>query len=97
MKLEKAIKRTTSYPTKESIKPILLSLSVAIALSSCTPPITKKVSTTGNEPNTPIDESKKDEVSVPPQIAGGMPPYIPPTDSNNSKTSSNFKKKLINK
>jgi len=86
MRLKKAIETSTSYPTKESIKPILLSLSVTLALSACTttPP--------------PIDEAKNNEVSMPAEVAGGIPAdIIPPTDSNNSKTPSNFKKKLIKK
>jgi len=100
MRLKKAIETSTSYPTKESIKPILLSLGVAIALSGCTPPsrIAKKIETPVSEPSTPpIDEAKNNEVSVPPQVAGGIPAHIIPANSNDNKAPSNFKKKLINK
>jgi len=95
MRLKKAIERTTSYPTKESIKPILLSLGVAIALSGCTTPsrIAKKIPAPVSTP--PTDEAKKDEVPVPAEVAGGIPVHIIPIDSNDNEAPSNFKKKLI--
>jgi len=97
MRLKKAIERTTSYPTKESIKPILLSLSVTIALSACsTPPrIAKAIPAPVSEPSTAIDEVKKDEVPVPAEVAGGIPADIIPPNPNDNEAPSNFKKKLI--
>jgi len=89
MRLKKAIETSTSYPTKESIKPILLSLGVAIALSGCTPPprIAKKIPAPVNEQlsTPPTDEAKKDEVPVPNEVAGGIPAHIIPPNPNDNE------------
>ena len=84
MKLEKAIKSNIAYPNKESIKPILLSVGVAMALSACTPPVAggippKEQNSSITAP--PITESHP-EVEIPAEIAGGIPIF--PREDNTS-------------
>jgi len=90
MRLKKAIKRETNYPKKENLKPIMLSVTVAMALTACTP------NTAGKMPNKESNcssepvaiNSNPQEVSPPENIAGGMPVYIPDQNAtwgNNNK------------
>ena len=101
MKLKKAIETTISYPRRESIKPILLSVSVALVLSACTPPVAGGIPaptikpTSTPTPTATTSHEVKHEVEVPENVAGGIPaPIIPPPSIYDEK-SSNFKKKLI--
>jgi hypothetical protein len=76
MKLQKAIQTVTDYPTRKNIKPILLSATVAMALTACTP---GKMPNNTQESNcsTPVQNSGEQEVKLPENIAGGMPVFIP--------------------
>ena len=76
MKLQKAIQTVTDYPTKKSINPILLSATVAVALTACT---AGKMPNNRQESNssTPISSNVGEEVQPPDNIAGGIPVYIP--------------------
>lgn len=102
MKLKKAIETTISYPTRESIKPIILSVSVAMALSACTPPppVAGGIPAPTSKPTpvtvVPVNEVKN-EVVLPEGVAGGIPAHIIPVDSPYNEGSSSFNKKLIEK
>ncbi len=74
MKLQKASKPILTYPKREHIKPILLSATVAMALTSCTP------SPAGKMPNNSeanCTASQNQEIKYPDNIAGGMPVFVP--------------------
>jgi hypothetical protein len=79
MKLQKAIQTVTDYPTRKSIKPILLSATVAMALTACVPHTAGKMPNNTQESNcsTPVPNSVEQEVKPPENIAGGMPVFIP--------------------
>ena len=89
MKLQKAIKPIITYPKRKHIKPIILSATVAMALTACTPPVAGGMPSRTSDANcssayTPSDP--KQEVKYPENIAGGMPIFIPENpESNNSK------------
>ena len=87
MKLQKAKERSVSYPNKEGIKPILLSVTVAVALSACSHPIdplggakppvteqsTKRVHENMNETN---GSNTINDKIIEPEVLGGIP--MPP-------------------
>jgi len=90
MRLQKANQPTPSYPSKEGIKPILLSLTTMMALSACSQPISplgvttppKKTSSVNiaeqmsQEANkTIVNHTSQPEVTEP-EVLGGIP--VPP-------------------
>ena len=85
MKLKKATNIVTGYPTRESIKPILLSVSVAVALTACTPGAMPN-NTQGSDCYTPVNAQQNQEINPPENIAG----YIP---EENNQTWGNTPKK----
>ena len=91
MKLQKASKPIITYPKREHIKPILLSASVAMALTACSPQTAGKMPN-NNEANcsTSIPNAQNQEIKYPDNIAGGMPIFIP--EENNQTWGNNPKK-----
>ena len=92
MKLQKATNIVNSYPTKESIKPILLSAAVAMTLTACTPQTAGKMPNNPQESNcsTSVPNAQNQEIKLPENVAGGMPIYIP--EENNQTWGNNPKK-----
>ena len=74
MRLQKASKPIIAYPKREHIKPILLSATVAMALTACVPHTTGKVP---NKHETNATTSQNQEIKEPDNVAGGMPVYMP--------------------
>ena len=90
MKLQKAIKPIITYPKRKHIKPIILSATVAMALTACSPQIAGKMPNENPEANCSsvyAPSNPNQEVKYPENIAGGMPIFIPEenSESNNSK------------
>ena len=85
MKIKKAIPSTTHYPKKEHLKPILLSMSVALSLSACTqvPNTEQPKEEIITQENPQQSNEKNSSIKFPEHIAGGMPAYIP--EQNNTK------------
>ena len=95
MKLQKASTPIISYPKREHIKPILLSATVALALTACVPHTAGKTPTDNRE--NPYSTSNtthegNQEVNLPDNIAGGIPAPIYPPDENNQTWSYEPKK-----
>lgn len=83
MKLKKATNIKTDYPSRENIKPILAGLGMALTLSACTQPV-------GQEP---IIKDERSNIEESPNVAGGMPVYVPPPPKEqNSSNVYKFKK-----
>jgi len=87
MKLKKVTKTDISYPSRKNIKPILLSVGVAMAISGCgsNSVVIQKNSATNLSHNSATKEvssykkptnNKKVEVKEP-QNLGGVPPLSP--------------------
>jgi len=78
MKLKKAPIKTPNYPKRENFKPIMLSVTVAMALTACTPHTAGKMPNKNSENNcTSTPNQVREEIKTPENIAGGMPVYIP--------------------
>jgi hypothetical protein len=82
MRLKKATNIKTDYPSRESIKPILAGLGMALTLSACT-------QTVGQEP---IIKDERRNIEESANEAGGMPVYIPPPKEQNTSNIHKFKK-----
>ena len=87
MKLQKASTPLISYPKREHIKPILLSATVAMTLTACTPIPAGKMPN-NNDAN--CTASQNPEIKYPNNIAGGMPVNMP---EDNNHTWGNIPKK----
>ncbi len=87
MKLQKASKPILTYPKREHIKPILLSATVAMALTACVPHTAGKVP---NNSEANCTTSQNPEIKYPDNIAGGMPVFVP--EENNQTWSYEPKK-----
>ena len=85
MRLVKATKNLPTYPKREAINPLLLTVGVAMTLTACTP--TGKVP--ANPTTHPVKESASPKHIEPVSPAGGLPVYIPPIseESNGSRWS----------
>jgi len=91
MKLEKAITPIINYPRRKYIKPIILSATVAMALTACVPQTTGE--TAKNNPDPYISNASNTEIKYPENIAGGIPVFIPEqTQENNNTWNVNRKK-----
>jgi len=92
MKLQKATSSIVSYPTRQQIKPILLSATVAMALTACTPHTAGKMpnknQTENQESNnsayTPTNQDPK--IEYPENVAGGMPVFMPEPNQEQNNT-----------
>ena len=84
MKLKKAINIEINYPSRESIKPVLVGVGMTLAISACS-------QTVGQEPIIK-DERRSKVVEESANVAGGMPVYIPPPKEKNASTVYKFKK-----
>ena len=71
MKLKKVMKASIGYPTKEGIKPLIVGVGIAMAISSCS--------------TTKPTEEPKTEIEPPVGVAGGVPAYIPPVENSGTK------------
>ena len=77
MQLKKAIEKRVNYPSKESLRPFVWSVGVAVVLSACTPP---------KQPQEPQTTNRaKSEVEHPAEVAGGIPAFIPPPKNDGSQ------------
>jgi len=89
MKLKKVSKKSINYPSRKDIKPILLSIGVAIAISGCGSNIVKEPSfvaggmignavSTKNAPSCKVPLNKEKEEVKEPESLGGVP--LPPKE-----------------
>jgi len=89
MKLKKVSNKSISYPAKKDIKPILISVGVAMAISGCgnnvvkvpnniAGKITSNSVTTKNAPSCKVPLNKEKEEVKEPESLGGVP--LPPKE-----------------
>jgi hypothetical protein len=81
MKLKKAIEVKINYQSRESIKPILAGVGIALALSACS-------QTVGQEP---IIKDERKNIDESANVAGRMPVHIPPSKEHNASNIHQFK------
>ena len=93
MKLQKATSSIVSYPKRQHIKPILLSASVTMILTACTPPRTagkmpnkNPTETQENNNSAYVFENPSPEIEHPVNIAGGIPVFIPEPSQEQNNT-----------
>jgi hypothetical protein len=82
MKLKKVIEVKINYPSRESIKPILTGVGMALALSACSQP------GVGQEP---IIKDERKYIDESANVAGRMPVHIPPSKEQNASNVYKFK------
>ena len=86
MKLKKVINIEINYPSRESIKPVLVGVGMTLALSACSQTVVEK------EPVGEIKQESRNDIEESMNVAGGMPVHIPPTKEQNRSTVYKFKK-----
>ena len=92
MKLQKATTSIINYPKRQHIKPILLSASVAMVLTACTPHIAGKMPNRNpsenqeNNNSAYIFEHQEQEIKYPENVAGGMPVFMPEPNQEQNNT-----------
>jgi len=89
MKLKRVSKKSINYPSKKDIKPILLSVGVAMAISGCGNNLVKvpnsvaggipgDIVATKNAPSCKVPLNKEKEEVKEPESLGGVP--LPPKE-----------------